>query len=151
MRDHKERRCQFGDTLVNVCATILLSQLSADGGHRGTLSSFSGNTISIVFVLCKSAQSRSVYRILPTVLDFFLCTAQQALRAGPNASPPLNMKRALLFNGIFCVVGGFTSLLLKGEQKRKIQDEEKKQLSIAANTTNTAGTENAPAPTRQEA
>jgi hypothetical protein len=59
------------------------------------------------------------------------------------------MKRALLFNGIFCVAGGFTAVLLKGEQKRKIQDEEKKQLSLAANAASTGGTENAPAPAQE--
>ncbi|RXW22995.1 hypothetical protein EST38_g2878 [Candolleomyces aberdarensis] len=67
-----------------------------------------GNVVSIVFVL-----------------------SQQALRAGPDAQPPLNMKRALIFNGVFCMVAAATVLLLKGEQNRKKVDEEKRDLALS--------------------
>ncbi|KAF6761255.1 major facilitator superfamily domain-containing protein [Ephemerocybe angulata] len=73
-----------------------------------------GNTLSIMFVL-----------------------AQQELRAGPDGRPPLNMKKALILNGVFCMVGGFAAVLLKGEQTRKKQDEEKQEQSEAIATANT--------------
>ena len=51
--------------------------------------------------------------------------AAGALRAGPDAHPPLNMLKALIFMGVFAM--GICSLifLLRGEQKRKLMDEEK--------------------------
>jgi hypothetical protein len=41
------------------------------------------------------------------------------------------MKRALIFNGVFCLVAGVTVLLLKGEQTRKKVDEEKRDLALS--------------------
>ena len=55
-----------------------------------------------------------------------------ALRAGPNASPPLNMRRSLIFLGV--VVLSLSSLIffLRGEQRRKAMDEQKLKESIEA-------------------
>jgi MFS transporter, FLVCR family, MFS-domain-containing protein 7 len=51
--------------------------------------------------------------------------AQNALREGPDASPPLNMRRALIFNASFVVSVGSLVFLLRGKQVRKELDEEK--------------------------
>ena len=50
---------------------------------------------------------------------------EQALRAGPNASPPNNMRRALIFDGVFVMIIGALIFLMKGSQERKRIDEEK--------------------------
>ena len=51
--------------------------------------------------------------------------AATALRAGPNAHPPLNMLKALIFIGVLAMVICSSIFLLHGEQKRKLMDEEK--------------------------
>jgi hypothetical protein len=50
-----------------------------------------------------------------------------ALRAGPDASPPLNMKKYLIFQGVIILVFCATILLLHGVQRRKVADEERLQ------------------------
>jgi MFS transporter, FLVCR family, MFS-domain-containing protein 7 len=52
-------------------------------------------------------------------------TAQGALRAGPNASPPLNMHKAIIFNGVFIAVPCMLVFFLRGKQARKEMDESK--------------------------
>ena len=49
--------------------------------------------------------------------------AEDALRAGPDADPPLNMHRASIFNGVFIFVTSALVLLLKGRQRRRQADE----------------------------
>lgn len=52
-----------------------------------------------------------------------ILTAESALRAGPDAKPPLNMRTALIFHGtIICVVSVLV-FGLKGEQTRRDRDE----------------------------
>ncbi|RDB25138.1 Major facilitator superfamily domain-containing protein 7 [Hypsizygus marmoreus] len=65
---------------------------------------FAGNLFGVMFVL-----------------------AEAALRAGPDAHPPLNMRKALVLNGT--VIMAFASLvfLLQGRQVRKERDEQKLQ------------------------
>ncbi|EMD35042.1 hypothetical protein CERSUDRAFT_54121 [Gelatoporia subvermispora B] len=48
---------------------------------------------------------------------------QGALRAGPDASPPLNMRRALIFQGTVVCVGSVFAFLLQGKQTRRENDE----------------------------
>ncbi|KAF9484435.1 MFS general substrate transporter [Pholiota conissans] len=50
-----------------------------------------------------------------------------ALRAGLNASPPLNMHKTLIFQGVMILVVCCSVFFLKGVQKRKAADEEKIQ------------------------
>ncbi|KAF9051051.1 MFS general substrate transporter [Hymenopellis radicata] len=50
---------------------------------------------------------------------------QGALRADDSADPPLNMRRALIFNGTFLMIVSATVFLLKGKQARKDLDESK--------------------------
>ncbi len=55
-----------------------------------------------------------------------------ALRAGPNASPPLNMKQSLIFMGVVVVAVSSLVFFIRGEQKRKALDERKLQESLEA-------------------
>ncbi|CAG8667165.1 13420_t:CDS:1, partial [Acaulospora colombiana] len=49
-----------------------------------------------------------------------------ALRAGPDATPPNNMKQALIFNGSTIAATAFMFLIgFRGEQKRRELDLEK--------------------------
>jgi hypothetical protein len=54
-----------------------------------------------------------------------------ALRAGPGANPPLNMRRALIFNGAVVMAISSTVFFLHGRQTRKQLDQEKLQHSIS--------------------
>jgi len=55
-----------------------------------------------------------------------LSKAQNALREGPDASPPLNMRRALIFNASFVLAVGSLVFFLRGKQVRKELDEQMK-------------------------
>ncbi|KAJ7647381.1 major facilitator superfamily domain-containing protein [Roridomyces roridus] len=57
-----------------------------------------------------------------------------ALRAGHNADPPLNMHRALMFNGILVFVSAAFVLFIKGKQTRKQVDQERQQRAISLQT-----------------
>ncbi|KAJ7358488.1 major facilitator superfamily domain-containing protein [Mycena albidolilacea] len=54
-----------------------------------------------------------------------------ALRAGLDASPPQNMRRALIFNGVVVMSTLSIIFFLRGQQTRKQIDQEKLQQSIA--------------------
>ncbi|KIM45391.1 hypothetical protein M413DRAFT_442062 [Hebeloma cylindrosporum] len=54
-----------------------------------------------------------------------------ALRAGPDASPPLNMKTYLIFQGVIVLVICTTIFLLHGVQRRKAADEEKMREALS--------------------
>ncbi|KAJ7881731.1 major facilitator superfamily domain-containing protein [Mycena olivaceomarginata] len=54
-----------------------------------------------------------------------------ALRAGLDASPPQNMRRALIFNGVVVMSTLTIIFFLRGQQTRKQLDQEKLQQSIA--------------------
>lgn len=70
---------------------------------------FSGNLLGVMFILCGGA-----------------------LRASASADPPLNMRRALIFNGAFISAASIFVFLLKGKQVRKALDEQKLQESLQA-------------------
>ena len=59
----------------------------------------SGNLVTIIFVLVEGA-----------------------LRASPTADPPLNMRKSLIFNGIFILAGCCSVFFLKGKQARREKD-----------------------------
>ncbi|TBU57173.1 MFS general substrate transporter [Dichomitus squalens] len=50
-----------------------------------------------------------------------------ALRAGPDADPPLNMHRAFIFQGAVVAVVVVFVYLVEGKQTRRFQDEEKRE------------------------
>jgi FLVCR family MFS transporter 7 len=56
------------------------------------------------------------------VLNVVFLAIENALRAGPGASPPLNMKTALLFQGIVVLVACSAILAIRGEQTRRSRD-----------------------------
>jgi hypothetical protein len=57
-------------------------------------------------------------------------TGEGALRASPSAKPPLNMRKALVFNGAFTLSAGMLIFLLRGKQARKELDEERNQAQV---------------------
>jgi FLVCR family MFS transporter 7 len=59
-------------------------------------------------------------------------TGEGVLRASPSADPPLNMRKGLIFNGVFVLVTSCTVLLIRGKQARKELDEEKIRAQVAA-------------------
>jgi len=61
---------------------------------------FTGNLFGIIFIL-----------------------SMNALRAGADADPPLNMRRALIFNGTFVLVATSVIFFMRGKQTRKERDE----------------------------
>ncbi|OBZ74517.1 Major facilitator superfamily domain-containing protein 7 [Grifola frondosa] len=63
---------------------------------------FSSNLFGIIFVL-----------------------AEGALRAGPDASPPYNMRRAIIFQGVVVCAAVAFVYLLEGRQCRREQDEQR--------------------------
>ncbi|KAJ7262229.1 major facilitator superfamily domain-containing protein [Mycena haematopus] len=54
-----------------------------------------------------------------------------ALRAGPDANPPLNMRRALIFNGTVVLVTCCSIFFIHGRQTRKQIDQEKRRQSFS--------------------
>lgn len=50
------------------------------------------------------------------------CAAQGALRASVDATPPPNMHRSFVFNGIWCLVTSFLVFFLNGRQARRERD-----------------------------
>ncbi|KAJ7449413.1 hypothetical protein B0H11DRAFT_2332146 [Mycena galericulata] len=60
--------------------------------------------------------------------------AEGALRASPNAKPPLNMHRALVLNGSVAMSTYAIIFFLRGKQTRKRVDQDKQQQSISLQT-----------------
>ena len=50
-------------------------------------------------------------------------TAESALRAGPDANPPLNMRNALIFQDVLICAVSLLVFVLKGGQTRRERDE----------------------------
>ena len=55
--------------------------------------------------------------------DQCIPTAESALRAGPGANPPLNMRKALIFHATIISVVSLLVFALKGKQTRRERDE----------------------------
>ncbi|KAF7330192.1 MFS general substrate transporter [Mycena venus] len=72
----------------------------------------------------RNAQGSSA--LLWFIVNLFEITfvqAQGALRAGIDGNPPLNMRRALIFNGAFVVAVSLSVFVIRGKQVRKELDE----------------------------
>ncbi|OSD03709.1 MFS general substrate transporter [Trametes coccinea BRFM310] len=52
---------------------------------------------------------------------------ENALRAGPDANPPLNMRRAAIFQGVLVAVMILFVYLVEGKQTRRARDEERRE------------------------
>ncbi|GLB37685.1 putative MFS general substrate transporter [Lyophyllum shimeji] len=98
-------------TLIGVCSVTMLPvglelgcELTRNANASSAVLWFTGNLFSVIFVL-----------------------SEGALRAGPDADPPFNMRRALIFNGTIIMVSASLVFLLQGRQVRKERDEQKLQ------------------------
>ena len=56
-------------------------------------------------------------------------TVMSALRASENASPPLNMHRALIFSGATVFTLSMSVFLLRGQQRRREMDVRQAELA----------------------
>ncbi|KAF8894114.1 major facilitator superfamily domain-containing protein [Infundibulicybe gibba] len=102
-------------TILGVCSITMLPiglELGCELTRNADVSSailwFAGNLFGVIFIL-----------------------AEGALRAGPSAHPPLNMRRALIFNGAFVSGAAALVFLLRGKQVRKERDEGRLSQPIA--------------------
>jgi len=86
----------------------LACEVTRNPDGSGAIVWFAGNLMGVVFIL-----------------------SEGALRAGPDASPPLNMKRSLIFAGVIVLVGSLSVFLLRGHERRKEMDKEKMQEAAA--------------------
>ncbi|THU99971.1 MFS general substrate transporter [Dendrothele bispora CBS 962.96] len=68
--------------------------------------------------------SSSILWFMGNLMGFIFVLVENALRAGPDANPPLNMHRALIFHGAFIMAVVFLSWLIQGKQVRKHLDEQ---------------------------
>ncbi|EIM82916.1 MFS general substrate transporter [Stereum hirsutum FP-91666 SS1] len=50
--------------------------------------------------------------------------AQDSLRAPSTANPPLNMRKAIIFNGVFALATSGLIFFINGHQARRVKDEE---------------------------
>jgi len=116
--------------IIGVTAVIMLPvglelgcELTRNADGSSALLWFAGNLSCVIFIL-----------------------SEDALRAGPDASPPLNMHRAIIFNAAF-VCGSVASIaLFRGKQARKEKDEEKNKEAAARREAGEGGANLALAP-----
>ncbi|KAJ3570015.1 hypothetical protein NP233_g4678 [Leucocoprinus birnbaumii] len=96
-------------TIIGVCSITMLPvglelacEVTRNADGSSAILWFTGNLFGVVFIL-----------------------VQGALRASDDATPPLNMHRALIFNASFIMVACSSIFLIRGKQVRKRADEEK--------------------------
>ncbi|KAK7053012.1 hypothetical protein VNI00_004333 [Paramarasmius palmivorus] len=85
-------------------ALELGSDLTRNAEASSSLLWFMGNLFGVIFVI-----------------------VQDQLRADQNASPPLNMRSGLIFNGVMAMAGSVLVMPLRGKQVRRELDEKKRQ------------------------
>ncbi|KAJ7666282.1 major facilitator superfamily domain-containing protein [Mycena rosella] len=67
--------------------------------------------------------SSALLWFIVNLFEIIFVQVQGALRAGPGGTPPLNMHRALVFNGAFVLSVALFVFLIRGKQVRKELDE----------------------------
>ncbi|KAJ7346561.1 major facilitator superfamily domain-containing protein [Mycena albidolilacea] len=92
-------------------ALELACEITRNADGSSALLWFACNSFAIIFILVEGA-----------------------LRAGPNANPPLNMRNALIFNGVVVMATSSSIFFLRGRQTRKQLDQEKRRQSISLQT-----------------
>jgi hypothetical protein len=105
----------------------LACEITRNADGSSALLWFACNGFVIIFVLGNS-QYRSASSNESTNVSY---SVEGALRAGLDASPPQNMRRALTFNGVVVMSTLTIIFFLRGQQTRKQLDQEKLQQSIA--------------------
>ena len=63
-----------------------------------------------------------------------------ALRAGPDANPPLNMRRAVIFQASVVSAAVAFIYAIEGKQTRRAQDEAKRDAAVEARRARERGT-----------
>ncbi|KAF8650442.1 hypothetical protein AX16_005245 [Volvariella volvacea WC 439] len=98
-------------TILGACSITMLPvalelacELTRNADGSSAILWFSGNLFGIIFIIVEGA-----------------------LRAGPDADPPLNMHRALIFNGVFVLISSLLVFFVTGKQVRRELDEQMKQ------------------------
>jgi len=86
----------------------LACEITRNAGGSAALLWFACNGFAIIFILVEGA-----------------------LRAGPGANPPLNMRRALIFNGAIVMATSVSVFFLRGQQTRKQLDQQRLQQSTS--------------------
>jgi FLVCR family MFS transporter 7 len=88
-----------------------------------------GNTVSVLWVLGEKLLLLLLFSLSVILLGFLTVLssfpAMNALRDGPNGNPPLNMRRALIFNAAFITGTTLLSIPFTGAQTRRKMDEQK--------------------------
>ncbi|KAG5639117.1 hypothetical protein H0H81_006706 [Sphagnurus paluster] len=97
--------------ILGICSITMLPiglelgcELTRNANASSAVLWFSGNLFGVIFVLVEGA-----------------------LRAGPQANPPLNMLRSLIFNGAIIMSSASLVFMLHGRQVRKERDEQTAQ------------------------
>jgi len=97
--------------ILGVCSITMLPiglelgcELTRNANASSAVLWFVGNVFTVIFIL-----------------------AETALRASPDANPPLNMRQALIFNGAFIVASASLVFFIRGKQARRELDEQKLQ------------------------
>ncbi|PPQ93805.1 hypothetical protein CVT25_013514 [Psilocybe cyanescens] len=103
--------------VIGVCSVPMLAvgmelacELTRNADGSSAIVWFSGNLFAVVFILVAGA-----------------------LREGSDASPPLNMKRYLIFMGVIVITVCSSVFFLHGAQKRKSLDQEKANEVLLSN------------------
>ncbi|KAJ7470793.1 major facilitator superfamily domain-containing protein [Mycena latifolia] len=73
--------------------------------------------------------SSALLWFIVNMFEIIFVQVQGALRAGPGGHPPLNMHRALIFNGAFVLSVSLLIFLIRGKQVRKELDEKMQRRS----------------------
>jgi len=91
-----------------------------------------GNTVSVLWVLGANLLFYFIFLLACGLLLFSFFPAMNALRDGPDGNPPLNMKRALIFNAAFITATSLLTIPFTGAQtRRKIDEQKAKDVSAA--------------------
>lgn len=114
--------------IIGACSLTLLPvalelavELTRNANASTAMLWASSNLFSIILVLGKQTSLRHA----PLMHTYILASiVQNSLREGPSATLPYSMHRAIEFQGILVVVIVAFVLLLKGEQTRRVADEQ---------------------------
>lgn len=110
--------CRYPDPAAIVAVLILLG-----------LSLFSllavGLELSTEVTRQPEASSAALF-FFANLFAFVCITVMDALRSGPDASPPFNMRKSIIFSASFMCLSGALCFALEGKQSRTELDRERR-------------------------